>query len=70
MSAVLVLSGSSLALSMRRPYQFSYQVKDLQQGLDFAAEQISNGHQVTGEYQVLLPGTFSSPSGSFLHLKR
>merc|ERR1712072_434533 len=58
--AVLLLSCSSLVLSMQgaptRPYQFSYQVRDLQQGLQFAAEENSNGQLVSGKYQVLLPG--------------
>ena len=65
----MVLSTSSLALSMRRPYQFSYQVKDLQKGLHYAAVENSDGALVTGEYKVLLPGSSSSSSSS-KHIKR
>ena len=54
-----------------RPYQFSYQVKDLQQDLHFAAVEKSDGAQVTGEYKVLLPGSSSSSYSNIdQHIKR
>ena len=69
--AVLVFCCSSLVLSASvRPYQFSYQVKDLQQGLHFAAAENSDGAQVVGEYEVLLPGSTSTYSSSNRHIKR
>merc|ERR1712076_290901 len=77
---VLVFCCSSLVLSVRRPqprpYQFSYQVKDLRQGLHYAAVENSDGAQVRGEYKVLLPGTTHSTYSTYStssnnkHIKR
>ena len=43
-------------LSYGDPYNFAYQVQDSSEGLNYLAEQSSDGNVVQGEYSVRLPG--------------
>ncbi|KAL1124444.1 hypothetical protein AAG570_001070 [Ranatra chinensis] len=38
-----------------QPYEFGYAVKDHHTGTDFGQQEASDGHNVKGQYRVLLP---------------
>ena len=57
--AMLLLSSQAVPRTPR-PYQFSYQVEDQREGLQYQAQEASDGIVVTGGYEVRLPGSLSS----------
>ena len=57
--AMLLLSSQAVPRTPR-PYQFSYRVEDLREGLQYQAQEASDGTVVTGGYEVRLPGSLSN----------